>query len=96
VTPAETTDCPLWLRFLHEASGGDAELVSYLQRFSGYLLTGDTREHALLFIYGPGGNGKSVFLNMVTARLIYSSLESTGQTVLIGPARKKSTSLRNR
>ena len=24
------------------------------------------REHALVFVYGPGGNGKSVFLNVLT------------------------------
>jgi putative DNA primase/helicase len=29
-------------------------------------LTGLTPEHALVFVYGPGGNGKSVFLNVVT------------------------------
>jgi putative DNA primase/helicase len=69
VAPAETAICPTWLRFLHEATGGDEELISYLQRFCGYLLTGVTREHALLFIYGPGGNGKSVFLNVVSAIL---------------------------
>ena len=28
-----------------------------------------TREHALVFVYGPGGNGKSVFLNIITAIL---------------------------
>jgi putative DNA primase/helicase len=69
VSPAALADCLLWRRFLHEASGGDVELVEYLQRFCGYLLTGDTREHALLFVYGPGGNGKTVFLNTVAAIL---------------------------
>lgn len=37
----------------------------YLQRIAGYCLTGLTGEHALFFIYGPGGNGKSVFLNIL-------------------------------
>src|SRR5207302_9636010 len=41
------------------------ELVRYLQRWIGYCLTGLTREHALMFMYGPGGNGKSVLLNTV-------------------------------
>jgi putative DNA primase/helicase len=69
VSPAMTADCPLWLRFLHEATAGNDGLIEYLQRFCGYLLTGDTREHALMFIYGPGGNGKTVFLNTVAAIL---------------------------
>ncbi|MDF2235767.1 phage/plasmid primase, P4 family [Albimonas sp. CAU 1670] len=63
VAPAEIANCPAWLEFLHEATGGDDELIGYLKRIFGYALTGDTREHVLVFIYGPGGNGKSVFLN---------------------------------
>ena len=54
-----------WLTFLDEATGKDDALIYFLQRWCGYCLTGDTREHALLFGYGPGGNGKSVFLNTV-------------------------------
>jgi putative DNA primase/helicase len=62
VAPAETADCPAWLSFLDEATAGDGELIRFLQQWAGYCLTGTTREHALLFIYGPGGNGKSVLL----------------------------------
>ncbi|GEO18747.1 phage/plasmid primase, P4 family [Microvirga aerophila] len=69
VAPALRADCPLWLQFLEEATGGDAELMLFLQQWCGYALTGDTREHALVFIYGPGGNGKSVFLNVLTSIL---------------------------
>ena len=58
-------DCPLWLTFLREATGDDASLIHFLQQRCGYCLTGITKEHALLFVYGTGGNGKSVFLNTV-------------------------------
>jgi len=54
-----------WLQFLDESLGGDRELVKFLQLWCGYCLTGLTSAHALLFIYGPGGNGKSVFLNSI-------------------------------
>lgn len=54
-----------WLDFLNQATGNDADMIAFLQRMCGYLLTGDTSEHALFFIYGPGGNGKSVFLNIL-------------------------------
>ncbi|AKR48184.1 phage/plasmid primase, P4 family [Acetobacter pasteurianus] len=57
---------PQWERFLNEATNGDTELIVFLKRWCGYCLTGDTREHALLFGYGPGGNGKSVFLNTLS------------------------------
>jgi putative DNA primase/helicase len=56
----------LWLEFLHQATGGDASLVRFIQQMAGYSLTADTREHALFFIHGPGGNGKGVFLNTFT------------------------------
>jgi putative DNA primase/helicase len=54
-----------WLAFLDDATRGDKEMQTYLQRIAGYCLTGLTTEHSLFFIYGPGGNGKSVFLNVL-------------------------------
>ena len=55
-----------WLSFLHEVFDGDAELVAFMQRAAGYALTGETREHKLLFLYGTGRNGKSVYLDVLT------------------------------
>ncbi len=63
VSPDPAAECPRWRRFLNEATGSNPELVDYLQRMAGYCLTGVTDEHAVVFVYGPGGNGKSVFLN---------------------------------
>ena len=65
VAPDPTAERPLWTRFLDEATLGDAGLQRFLQQVAGYCLTGDVREHALFFVYGPGGNGKSVFLNVL-------------------------------
>lgn len=58
--------CPRWLKFLEQATGHDQGLIRFLQQWCGYCLTGVTCEHALVFVHGPGGNGKSVFLNVVT------------------------------
>lgn len=55
--------CPTWLRFLDTATAGDHDLIAFLQRMAGYSLTGSTRDHALFFVYGTGGNGKGTFLN---------------------------------
>ncbi len=60
---------PVWARFLDEATAGDKELQRYLQRLAGYALTGSTKEHQMSFIWGPGGNGKSVFVNTIMAAL---------------------------
>lgn len=66
---APNGDCPRWQQFLHEACGGDHAVAEYLQRLVGYWLTGDTREHALIFLYGPGGNGKGVFIHIIETLL---------------------------
>jgi putative DNA primase/helicase len=55
VAPAETAECPLWRRFLHEATNGDEEAVRFHQQWFGYSLTGDVSEQSLLFVFGPGG-----------------------------------------
>jgi putative DNA primase/helicase len=51
-----------WEDFLLEACGGNAELVGFLRRSTGYSLTGLTTEEKLFFAHGPGGTGKSTFL----------------------------------
>lgn len=70
IAPAEPgATAPIWSTFLHEATGGDEELIRFLQMWCGYCLTGSTVEQALCFVYGPGGNGKSVFINTLTGIL---------------------------
>ena len=68
VAPAETADCPRWLRFLVETFGDkEPELIRFIQQWNGYCLTGDIREHALVFGFGNGKNGKSVWLTTITS-----------------------------
>ncbi len=65
LAPAEydpDAKCPLWDAFLLRVMGDDAAMVEYLQRLSGYALTGEIREHVLAFFFGRGANGKSTFL----------------------------------
>lgn len=69
IAPSATAACPVWLSFLGDAAGQDQDLISFLQRWFGYCLTGVTREHALLFVYGPGGNGKGVLLTTMAGIL---------------------------
>lgn len=53
--------CERWQRFIEQVSGGDAGLASYLQMLAGLSMTGDISEQIFPVLYGPGGNGKSVF-----------------------------------
>ena len=57
---------PLWDKFLDRVTDGDKDLQGFLQRAFGYCLTGSTREHALFFLHGPGGNGKNAAVGTVS------------------------------
>jgi putative DNA primase/helicase len=65
ITPDRGCKTPVWSQFLHRVTNGDRSLIAYLQRVAGYALTGITREHALFFAYGTGGNGKTTFINTI-------------------------------
>ncbi len=70
ITAAAVGDeCPIWRAFLARVTAGDKDLQIFIQRMVGYALSGSTREHALFFAYGTGGNGKGVLLNTVSAML---------------------------
>ena len=64
--PSDKARCPRWLNFLHETTGGDQDMVDYLQRVCGYCLTGVTSEQCFFFIFGDGGNGKGTFVKILS------------------------------
>jgi putative DNA primase/helicase len=59
-----SAECPTFKRFL-ETSQPDAGIRDFLQVWSGYCLTGVTGEQKLVFNFGEGGNGKSVFIDLI-------------------------------
>jgi P4 family phage/plasmid primase-like protien len=59
------TPAPLWDAFLQDATGGDEGLIQYIYRVTGYCLTGDARDEALFFLWGPGGSGKGTLLRTI-------------------------------
>lgn len=65
----ETADCPLWKESLLRWMDGDQTMVDFLQRMSGYFLTGDARHHCLFIFWGSGANGKSTFTRVLEALL---------------------------
>jgi putative DNA primase/helicase len=86
-------DCPLWLAFLARITGGDGELQSFLQRWCGYALTGSTCEHALVFGYGVGANGKSVFTSTVAGILADYAATTPIETFTVTNAEQHPTEL---
>jgi putative DNA primase/helicase len=55
----------LWLAFLDRVIDKNSDLISFLQRLTGYCLTGDISEHVFAFLYGRGRNGKGVFCRTI-------------------------------
>jgi putative DNA primase/helicase len=51
--------CPLWLAFLDRIFDHDNEMIEYIQRLFGYILTGVVNEDILPILFGDGRNGKS-------------------------------------
>jgi putative DNA primase/helicase len=72
--------CKRWERFLDEIFGGDVETVDFVQRATGYSLTGCTREHAFLVLYGTGANGKSSLLSLIGRLLGDYGLSASPET----------------
>jgi putative DNA primase/helicase len=67
VTPDFKAVPERWLRFLGESL--PQELIPYAQELLGYSCLGVVLDHILPFLYGLGGNGKTVFLE-VSSRLL--------------------------
>jgi putative DNA primase/helicase len=93
IGPSGTIECPRWLAFLSECTGNDSEVVAFLQRWLGYCLTGDIREHALVFCYGPGGNGKTTLLNTVNSILGDYATTAAMETFVASPFDQHPTDL---
>jgi P4 family phage/plasmid primase-like protien len=44
-------------------------MIDFVQRLAGYSALGEVTHHVLPFLFGAGGNGKSVFLDVLIAAL---------------------------
>lgn len=65
---SETAQCERWETFLSELFRDDIDReqkIRFLQEFAGYCLVPDVSQHKFLWLIGGGGNGKSVFLNIL-------------------------------
>ncbi|GLJ78654.1 phage/plasmid primase, P4 family [Microbacterium imperiale] len=65
VTP-QAMPTPLWDQFLKTTFQSNALLERYLQRLAGLTFIGEVLEHVLPFLHGPGGNGKTVFAEVLS------------------------------
>lgn len=82
-----------FLNFLRWAVGDDSDFVEYVQRIMGYCLTGSTKEHALFFVHGPGGNGKSVLQELLQWLLADYATSTTFDTLAMSQGVQHPTDL---
>jgi putative DNA primase/helicase len=61
-----TAQCPVWEAFLKQVQP-NKDVREYLQRYSGYCLTGLTSEQIFLFFLGAGANGKGTYVDTLAA-----------------------------
>jgi len=57
-------ECPTFLAFIEHVLP-DPDVRAFLQRMTGYAMTGDTSEQCLCFMCGGGANGKSTFIGVI-------------------------------
>lgn len=64
--PKNVPDCVTWKTCLDQWIK-DKAAIREAQKFAGYCLTRETRWEKMLILYGPGGDGKSTFMNVLRA-----------------------------
>lgn len=80
-------DCPLFKKYLSEVlvlegtTQTDESLVMMFQELLGYSLTPDTKHEVMVWMFGEGGNGKSVAISIVEALLGPMSMSIDFQSI---------------
>ena len=60
------TPAPLWEKTLDSIFDGDKEVIAFVQRLFGYIVSGEVTERVMPIFYGPiGNNGKSLIANII-------------------------------
>lgn len=74
----------LWESVLERSLEDNKELISYVQRYHGYALTGYTTEQVFSFYVGPGGSGKSQIVEMAMEVMGSYACKAKTETILKG------------
>lgn len=77
-------EAPKWQEFLSQVLPDEA-VRDYVQRLVGYSLLGDSNERLIVFLYGIGRNGKSVFVETIREVLGDYAVGTPVQTFLKKP-----------
>lgn len=81
-----SAECPRWLEFLDFVFQGNKELVEASQEIFGYCLEGGTPWlHKAILLYGDGRNGKSTWLDALTALVGNENCSAVPLSSLVKP-----------
>ncbi len=78
-----TAKAPVWQRFLSEIFAGNTNMIEFTRRSIGLALTGSTAEQCLWFLHGRGANGKSTFIDAVSAALGDYAMGTATDTLMV-------------
>ena len=78
----QDSEAPRFLRFLEEVFDGDPEVISFVRRFAGYSLTGDTSERVFAILHGSGKNGKTTLVELLRDALGDYATNTSTETIL--------------
>lgn len=76
--------CPTWDYFVSSCMGGDPNLIEYIQKVTGYFLSGRTHLQCIFLAYGRPGTGKSVYLNVMQHLLAGYCKELSKNVLILG------------
>ena len=61
----ESAHCPTWEKFIEDVTDEEPRRAENLQFIAGYTLFSDCRHQKVFILVGSGGNGKSVYLEII-------------------------------
>ena len=76
---------PGWATFIEEIAGGDEDKINLLQEIAGYVLFSDNSLQKCFFLIGEGANGKSVFLDVLSAVFGEENVSNVEMSGLVEP-----------
>lgn len=78
-------DCPMWKEFIAQICNFDEKRIALLQEIAGYVLFSDNSLQKCFFLQGDGGNGKSIFLNVLTELFGEDNVSNIEMSGLVEP-----------
>lgn len=78
----QSAACSSWLAFLNTIFANNDEVIAYLQRMTGYLLTGLATERVFFVFHGDGANGKSTLVEVMRALLEDYAIQALPETFM--------------